>query len=47
MDNGKIHGGLEALAGEVPPLPAKASSPVLIIISFPRSAWEREKSMLD
>jgi hypothetical protein len=33
MDNGKIngYGGLEALAGEVPPLPAKASSPVSII----------------
>jgi hypothetical protein len=27
MDNEKIKAGLEALAGEEPPLPAKASSP--------------------
>jgi hypothetical protein len=27
MNNEKTKGGLEALAGDVPPLPAKASSP--------------------
>jgi hypothetical protein len=28
MDNENIKGGLEALAGKVPPLPAKASMPL-------------------
>jgi hypothetical protein len=32
MNNEKNKPGLEALAGEVPPLPAKASSPALFII---------------
>jgi hypothetical protein len=31
MNNEKNQHGLEALAGEVPPLPAKASSPALFI----------------
>jgi hypothetical protein len=34
MDNEKTNAGLEALAGEVPPLPAKASSPALFIIHY-------------
>jgi hypothetical protein len=32
MNNDKINTGLEALAGEVPPRPAKASSPALSIV---------------
>jgi hypothetical protein len=34
MNNGKSKAGLEALAGEVPPFPAKASSPTLFIIHY-------------
>jgi hypothetical protein len=34
MNNEKNKPGLEALAGEVPPLPAKASSPALSIIHY-------------
>jgi hypothetical protein len=36
MNNEKTKSGLEALAGDVPRLPAKASSPVFkFIITFP------------
>jgi hypothetical protein len=37
MDNETIEAGLEALAGDVPLLPAKASSPALSIIHYPLS----------
>jgi hypothetical protein len=34
MNNEKTKAGLEALAGDVPLLPAKASSPALFIIHY-------------
>jgi hypothetical protein len=37
MNNEKTEAGLEALAGDVPALPAKASSPALFIIHYPLS----------
>jgi hypothetical protein len=34
MNNEKTKAGLEALAGDVPPLPAKASSPAWFIVHY-------------